>query len=113
MNLLRWWRELRNPKLKCDRIGHDEEFRIQKVRREPTGFSFRTVAEDAIRERKVCRRCHAVLSEWEDAEIVDRWNGVTMPTEDWATMKENGVLVMASWRSKTSEVLRRRRSDGC
>ena len=63
---MRWWRELRNPKLKCDCLGHKQQAWRRKVRRSAYGFN--TVAEDWLQERTECSRCGEVLSPWKDIE---------------------------------------------
>lgn len=73
---MRWLKELRNPKLKCERVGHREGLEFRKGYRKPdfNRHEYRYYVCVAVtEEREACLRCHAPLSAW---ALRDR-NGLT------------------------------------
>ena len=89
--MLRWFRELRNPREKCARIGHD----LYTVRRRyylypPTSWR-RGVADTAWICVERCRRCGRDGPETiEDRSVLD---GLTMADDRWDELYANGRLL--------------------
>jgi len=87
---MRWWRELRDPALKCKRLGHKYREGSRRIRRET--HEFRSVCIDYEQRFKECSRCgHWQLLEERE---LDRYTGVSMPSSWWDEMRENGFIVV-------------------
>lgn len=89
--MIRAIKEFFNPKLKCERIGHNEAEIEKKIRKE--GGGFRAVATDYKCKVKRCKRCHKE-SEPYDLKEYDSYTSVTMPSSMWDEIKEKGYLVL-------------------
>jgi len=60
---MRFWNELRNPALKCERVGHKHMMRSR------TGMVWsegRYVADRVEQERDWCPRCGVAHEDWRD-----------------------------------------------
>ena len=85
----RWWREFRQPALKCARLGH--AMRVERVRVYlwPSTF-WNSVADTAVEITPVCGRCG--LKGETATESRSSLQGLNMPSDDWDTLKEQGRL---------------------
>ena len=61
---MRFWIELRNPALKCERVGHKTETQTRSgmVRSD----RYRFVADKVHQEREWCPRCGIAHTDWRD-----------------------------------------------
>ena len=64
---MRFWRELRNPELKCERLGHKRETR---TRRGMVLSNSRYVADRVEQECEWCPRCGVTHNPWRDVSRV-------------------------------------------
>lgn len=62
--LPRWWKEMREPGLKCDRIGHKAETRTRRGMVRSKSWNY--VADRVEQERLWCPRCGLAHGEWKD-----------------------------------------------
>lgn len=94
--MTRWLRELRNPSLKCERIGHRP---VEQVRH-GYGYPCRVgsgwlggVADRITEERTRCTRCGAEIEAWHETD----WgilSGLSMSSESWRLLKRDGRLFL-------------------
>lgn len=59
----RWWKELRNPALKCERVGHRTDTRTRNGMVASNGYY---VADRVEQEREYCSRCGHTHGPWRD-----------------------------------------------
>lgn len=92
MSLTRMLEEMRNPRLKCKRVGHNmrtETYRYyEESSREKDIFWLRYVAVRVVYEQQRCVRCGHETS----LEEVDRTglHGLTMSDDMWEKMRREG-----------------------
>jgi len=97
--MFRWYRELRNSKLKCERKGHDW---IERVRR---GYEMPSqgkkimggyVADRIKQIRTECQRCKTSHPEKGTWETVHRsgLDGLSLPTSKHITLEETGFVFL-------------------
>lgn len=94
---MRWWDELQNPALKCERLGHAEVTETQGGMRQPSFQDWRRgVAVRFKEERKVCARCHIELTPPKETEarIIDSWSA---PSSIWDTFRAEGRWIDRPW----------------
>ncbi len=87
MTIKRWWAEVRNPALKCERLGHNIRRFIQRGLK-PGGIM--AVATEYKRITEECTRCKYVQST-EDVEK-DSIQSLTLPGDRMDRLKEDGWL---------------------
>lgn len=94
---MRWWREFRNPALKCERLGHamrDVAFSGYCLPgRNGLSYYYHAVAVRVKVTFHVCRRC-----KWEDTakkKIEDHGSiqRLGMSSSDWRELEETGFLL--------------------
>jgi hypothetical protein len=70
---MRFLRELRNPALKCERVGHKHQARTRQGMVRSSG---RYVADSVEQERDWCPRCGLAHDEWRDIsrEGISSWS---------------------------------------
>ena len=87
---MRWWRELKDPGLKCERVGHDPREERTAVFLYPPEHWSRAVADRAVEVETRCRRCRKLF----DSKIVERSgiHGLTMPSDRWERLRTNGRI---------------------
>ena len=87
---MRWFREFRNPSLRCERVGHKPviEWRRGLLPPKVTGF-FGGVADRVRQERHVCARCGAELKAWETTQrrSIDSLSG---PSDMFEAIRNGG-----------------------
>lgn len=99
---MRWFREMRQPALKCERLGHDVAVETR------TGWtsseSWSHVMDKVRQERRACRRCGAILGDWVTVDR-DGFHSVSWPTSMWDEYYANGNERWTNhgWRSLTPE----------
>jgi len=59
---MRFWNELRNPKLKCERVGHKRQTRTRNGMVRSNYY----VADCVEQKREWCPRCGLAHGGWED-----------------------------------------------
>lgn len=87
--LVTFWRELRNPALKCKRVGHKDVTDRVKIRRESRERG--EVVADYMADITKCSRCGRELPP-ENEEKVDWFNRCSMPSPMWDEMRGNGFV---------------------
>lgn len=85
---MRLIKEFFKPRLKCDRVGHQEEEIIENGYVYPSTFG---VAAEGIKKFKRCARCYIEMSKpiYEEKEYI---HSLSMPSNDWKILKANGFL---------------------
>jgi len=86
-------KELFNPALKCDRIGHIYIIQSKTIRK--TSSAYRTVVDDYIAQFNVCDRCGHIVGEPFNLVHVDWYSSCTMPSYMWDKMRRQGYLILA------------------
>jgi len=61
---MRFWNELRNPALKCARVGHKTATRSRSGMVSSKSWSY--VADRVEKEREWCPRCGQAHTDWRD-----------------------------------------------
>lgn len=61
---MRFWDELRNPALKCERLGHKNATRSRSGMVRSSGRRY--VADRVEQEREWCPRCGLAHNDWRD-----------------------------------------------
>jgi hypothetical protein len=87
---MRWWDELRNPALKCERLGHVMRDREVEVFYWPGRGIMSCVATEAVEITPTCVCC----GHTEDmrVEIERHLTGLTMPSQQWRQLRREGRL---------------------
>lgn len=88
---MRFWREFRHPRLKCDRVGHKDQTKRVRIRKEESGY--RVVAADYMADLTTCKRCGRRLKP-ENLELRDRYGGCTMPQHMWDEIEKYGYTII-------------------
>ena len=94
---MRWWKELSNPALKCNRLGHIERREMRSGMRHTTWDErHRGVCIAFKNERTVCRRCGEQLDAPKEisARDIDSWSA---PESFWEQFREHGVWYKDDW----------------
>lgn len=102
----RWWRELRNPALKCERLGcHDIRPHLMTgwcLPTEATGLQalrWRLDGAVAIAVRVtflVCRRCKFDDKVNRHIELLHPVHRLGLPAEDWEELRRSGYFLRRS-----------------
>lgn len=85
--MFRWFKERRNPGLKCERVGHDEK---TEVRRGYTTSKW-GVADQVYQTRQKCLRCGKGLTEWTEKDRITISN-LTIDAEEWRILRQDGEI---------------------
>lgn len=88
---MRFWQELRNPKLKCERVGHKNVTQWRQGYMKPhwNDWDYRiTVVNRVYQERRCCLRC-GDASEWKITKKTGL-NGLTASTQTWDQIDAGG-----------------------
>lgn len=88
--MMRWFDELFNPKLKCERLGHNMQNIATRVYLYPSK-SYRGVADEAIEIVPTCSRCGH--TEAMTIKTERTLNGLTMNGDRWDALERDGRLV--------------------
>ena len=84
---MRFWNEFRNPKLKCERVGHKNQIEWREGYLKPKwgdlNYSY-TVMNDVHQERRCCARCG-------DAD-------------EWVTTKRSGIQSFSAYKDMWSQI---------
>lgn len=90
--MIRFFKELFNRPLKCERVGHLPNIEERSGIRKNTETRVARWRYESVRQRRhVCRRCKTVLSEWEDYNY-NYLSSLTMPTSDWDELDVHGEV---------------------
>lgn len=86
----RWWREMREPKLKCERLGHKRKTYRREGIVKPGTFDFGVVALSVLEECSVCHRCgdHSGWNRIKERGI----SSLSMPISDMNKLDETGAV---------------------
>lgn len=91
---MNWFKEWRNPALKCERLGHvmvEQKYRVYK---EPEHFMDRHVAEDHEMTRQDCSRCSHTDEDSKEFKGVGGYiTSLTMSNTAWDIMRERGYVI--------------------
>lgn len=90
-SLVGFFRELKHPKEKCNRIGHNENVRTERIRREAKDSYY--VVEDFKADIVKCRRCGETLR-IENEQKCASYTGCSMPSSMWDEMRANGYCIV-------------------
>ena len=94
--ILRFFRELREPMLKCERLGHKFRDQVETGLVSPADYR-RGVADSIKRRRCFCTRCG--FKKPDDWYVVERKpiQNLSMPAEHFAELDNTGILVLRRW----------------
>lgn len=86
-----WLKELFDPAVKCERVGHKTRTLTRKTIRWPSESWRRGVADKCKEKLVKCRRCGEVLVDW---EVTDRvgLHSLEMNSGMWDNLKEHGLI---------------------
>lgn len=87
---MKWIKELFNPALKCERVGHTPK--TETVRYRKRANDGLTICNDYKAKRDRCSRCGTTLTDFYDEKKTNGYTGVSMPTDYWEEMKTKGYL---------------------
>ena len=82
-----WWKEFRNRKLKCDRVGHDDHTERKEYYVYPSKWG---VADRIIVKRTICGRCKRVSEPWHETRR-QPLTSLSMSQDEWDDLEEYGV----------------------
>lgn len=87
--MFRWFRELRDPALKCERVGHRLAVLWRRGLVHPHRSSFRSVADNVTQEKVSCTRCGLDHTDW---VVVKRSSlqGLSAPQSTYDAMDNGG-----------------------
>lgn len=88
---MRWFKEWRNPKLKCDRLGHNTKIVTKRIRRR--SFGYMEIVTDLDAEFTVCRRCGFTVGP-NNEKYVDYATSCEMPSVFWDHIREKGYVII-------------------
>ena len=100
--LLRWWRELRRPDLKCARLGHDCKPRLYRgycLPGEVSDYNALVAKLDGAVAFKVnvifhiCQRCKFEDVAHRRVTVEYPIKSLSMSIRDWDEMEKNGFLL--------------------
>jgi hypothetical protein len=89
---MRWWDEMRNPSLKCERAGHKLGVEFRKGYRRPDyerGEHRNYVCMGVSEERAACVRCRLPFSPWLEKSR-DGFTGFSWPADQASIFNANG-----------------------
>ena len=92
--MLRWFKELRSPSLKCERTGHRPGIEYRRGFRKPSleGREYRYyVCIGVTDERPACLRCRTPLGEWKETRH-DGFTGFSWPRNQADEFNANGEI---------------------
>jgi hypothetical protein len=88
---MRWLCEFFRPALICERTGEHSTVREKRhFYRYPSRW-FRAITDEVTEIRILCSRCGQVQHDWEET-VVRELSGLTMSSERWRELRENGTL---------------------
>lgn len=92
----RWWDELRNPELKCERVGHREVEVVERFYELPDPvkdiFHGRFVAIDVTKTVTSCARCGQISVFAVHEEVRRGINSLSMPGYRWDRLNRDGWI---------------------
>lgn len=86
---MRWWKEFRNPGLKCKRVNfHPERVERRETYRDPQ-YRASCIADECTETRVVCGHCGKEISPW---TIMRRRGiqGLEMSRAKWDEIRDKG-----------------------
>jgi hypothetical protein len=89
--ITRFFKELFNSSLKCDRLGHKIKTSEIRIRKRSDGYG---VCTDFKAKKDCCIRCRKLHSELYDLKELTTYTSVSMPLSYWDDIREQGYVVM-------------------
>lgn len=89
--ITRFFRELFNSSLKCERLGHKLKTNSFRIRKRSNGYG---ICTDFKAKMDICSRCNNYHSEFYDLEELTTYTSVSMPSSYWDSIRENGYVIM-------------------
>jgi hypothetical protein len=87
----RFFKEIFNKSLKCNRIGHKLRLSVFIFRKESLKFGVMT---DFKGSRNYCKRCLNYFSEIETLEELETYHSVSMPSSCFQQIREYGYVII-------------------
>jgi hypothetical protein len=88
---VRWWSELRNPALRCERVGHDRAGEWRRGYMPGRGGWMGGVAVRVRHEREVCKRCGVETEPWRPVEGQSKTiSSLTTSEDNWDKIGAGG-----------------------
>ena len=89
--MIRLIKELFNPSLKCERVGHDLKERQYKISRKAEYWR-NAVLEQLIETESYCKRCHVALFSNPELEYWRSVQSVSANESWWLKLKRQGYI---------------------
>lgn len=89
--ITRFFKELFNKSLKCDRLGHKIKTDHIRIRKRSDGYG---VCTDFKAKKDYCSRCGKHHSNPYELEELDTYTSVSMPSSYWDSIREDGYVIM-------------------
>lgn len=89
--MFRFFREFRNPSLKCERVGHIRIIEEREGYVWPANTPFSHVADSCDQQRVICSRCDQELEPWKETDR-SGIHSLSMGSSYWTKLKKNKEL---------------------
>jgi hypothetical protein len=96
MGMIRWWNELRDPRLKCERLGHYDRIETRRIMVTPARsreLGHPTLRCVAVVLKRVVRRCSCCGKTEVLRHIYDHAvQSLSLPDPDWNQLSTTGEI---------------------
>ena len=89
--ITRFFKEIFNKSLKCERLGHEIKTSEIRIRKRSDGYG---ICTDFKAKKDRCSRCGNYHPEPYDLKELTTYTSVSMPSSYWDSIRENGYVVM-------------------
>ena len=91
---MRFWREYKDPGLKCERVGHREDVQWRRGVRKLNN-TFGTPYRGFTAKRRACYRCKAGFTAWVDSDT-HPIHSITRSANDFDVLNSEGSIIDSS-----------------
>jgi len=88
----RFFQEMTNPVLKCERLGHKILTKEIKIRKSTKRVWDRAIVEDFSAKKDICTRCKKYHPKPYSLKYIDSFTSCSMPTKKWDEIRINGYV---------------------
>ena len=89
--ITRFFKELFNNSLKCERLGHKIKTSEIRIRKRSDGYG---ICTDFKAKKDYCTRCGNYHPELYELKELTTYTSVSMPSSYWDSIRENGYAVI-------------------
>jgi hypothetical protein len=89
--ITRFFKELFNKSLKCERLGHKIKTLKIRIRKRSDGYG---ICTDFKAKKDYCERCGKFHTEPYELKELTTYTSVSMPNSSWDSSREKGYAVM-------------------